>query len=85
MPWIYRIIERDDGSWTCSFGRTDFDTHRDLAAAVAHIRVLAAAVDCDDIRAHRSDGTVEAVPSLTNAGRHQPSSSAVLPSQRECR
>jgi hypothetical protein len=61
MPWIYRIIERDDGSWTCSFGRTDFDTHRDLAAAVAHIRVLAAAVDCDDIRVHRSDGIVEAV------------------------
>jgi hypothetical protein len=61
MPWIYRIIGRDDGSWTCSFGRTDFDTHRDLAAAVAHIRVLAAAVDCDDIRVHQSDGTVEAI------------------------
>ena len=57
MAWIYRIVQ-DDVGWACRFGRTEFDRHNTLPAALIHIAALAAAAGCDDIRLHHSDGTI---------------------------
>ena len=61
MPWIYRLIEREDHSWVCRFGLTDFDSHLKLDNALEHLRTLAAEVECDDIRIHRLDGSIDAI------------------------
>lgn len=45
----------------CRFGLTDFDSHLKLDDALGHLRVLAAEVDCDDIRIHRLDGSIDAL------------------------
>jgi hypothetical protein len=58
MAWIYRLVQIEDG-WACRFGRTEFDSHATLPAALTHIAALASAAGCDDIRMHHSDGTVE--------------------------
>lgn len=60
MPWIYRLIEQQDHSWACRYGLTEFDTHLEFDDALEHLRTLAAEVDCDDIRIHRLDGSIDA-------------------------
>jgi hypothetical protein len=61
MPWIYRLIEQEDHRWACRHGLTEFDTHLELDDALEHLRVLAAEVNCDDIRIHRLDGSIDAL------------------------
>jgi hypothetical protein len=61
VPWIYRLIELQDHSWACRHGLTEFDTHLELEDALEHLRVLAADVDCDDLRIHRLDGSIDAL------------------------
>jgi hypothetical protein len=58
MPWTYRLIQDGEG-WACRLGRTEYDRHSTLPAALIHIAALAAAVGCDDIRLHHKNGTVE--------------------------
>ena len=61
MPWIYRLIEQLDHSWACRYGLTEFDVHLEFDDALGHLRTLAAEVDCDDIRIHRLDGSIDAL------------------------
>jgi hypothetical protein len=61
MPWIYRLIEQQDHRWARRYGLTEFDTHLEVDDALEHLRVLAAEVDCDDIRIHRLDGSIDAL------------------------
>lgn len=42
MAWFLRAIEQPDGRWACRWGRTEYDAHPDLPAAVQHLRALAA-------------------------------------------
>jgi hypothetical protein len=61
VPWIYRLIEQQDDTWVCRNGLTDFDAHREFADALEHLQTLAAEVDCDDIRIHRLNGSIDAL------------------------
>ena len=60
MAWFFRAIEEPSGGWTCRRGRSDFDTHDSLEAAIAHLRVLAACAQPSELIVHWVDGTVEA-------------------------
>jgi hypothetical protein len=62
MAWFYRVVELDDGSgWACRFGRREYDVHPDLAAAVEHMRRIAADDQASVVFVHRVDGTVDAM------------------------
>jgi hypothetical protein len=59
VPWFFRLIEQVDGRWACRWGREEFDTHAELAEAVDHMRVLAAAAQPAELIVHRLGGQVE--------------------------
>ncbi|SDP27832.1 hypothetical protein SAMN04515671_3526 [Nakamurella panacisegetis] len=58
MPWFYRVIELDDGTWACRHGHTIFDTHAKLAPAITHIEELAHAAGPARLFLHRLTGEV---------------------------
>lgn len=55
---LFRVIEDEDGMWSCRHGSMHFDTHKGLVAALEHIAALAAAAHPADVLLHRRDGTI---------------------------
>jgi hypothetical protein len=64
MAWYFRILEREDGSWSCAWGPQTFDSHQALADAVEHCSALAAAHRPAQVLMHPLDGDVQSVAVL---------------------
>ena len=43
MAWWYRVVEHEDGTWSCRLGLKVYDTHDELADAIEHCKAIAAA------------------------------------------
>jgi hypothetical protein len=56
--FFFRLIEHDDGSWTCRRGRQDFDRHPSQDEALAHILEVAGAHPPSRVYVHHRDGRV---------------------------
>ena len=61
MAWWYRVVESDDGTWTCRLGLHVYDTHDDLTDAVRHCSALAASNPPSEVLVHRLDSDIEKV------------------------
>jgi hypothetical protein len=59
MLWFFRVIEGEDGSWSCRRGREVLDEHPTLGDALSHLYVLAQASQPASLFAHYRDGRVE--------------------------
>jgi hypothetical protein len=60
MEWFFRVVELEDGGgWACRFGRREYDVHAELAAALAHVKQLAAEYQPAQVVVHRLNGTAE--------------------------
>lgn len=57
--WYFRVIEFAPDKWVCRHGDLTFDTHREMAQAVDHIRTLAAGKQPAELFVHRLDGTTK--------------------------
>jgi len=58
VSWFLRVVEQPAGTWTCRFGREEFDRHPELEVALEHIRELAEAHAPAEVFVHHADGTV---------------------------
>jgi hypothetical protein len=61
---FFRLIEHDDGSWTCRRGQEDLDHHPGHDQALAHMTDVAAAHRPSRVYVHHNDGRVFAVASF---------------------
>ena len=57
--WFFRAVQADDGQWSCRRGLQEFDRHPDLAAALDHIRDMAAGLPAVQFFVHHLDGRVD--------------------------
>jgi hypothetical protein len=58
VSWFLRVVEEPVGTWTCRFGRDEFDKHPELEVALEHIRELAVSHAPAEVFVHHADGTV---------------------------
>jgi hypothetical protein len=61
VVWYLHAIERDDGSWACRHGLTEFDDHPTLIQALDHLAALAGDDFPAQLIVHRLDGDVQRV------------------------
>jgi hypothetical protein len=62
--YFFRVIEQEDGSWSCSRGREDFDFHAHLDDAIDHITGIASEHSPSDVFVHHLDGRVQSIATL---------------------
>jgi hypothetical protein len=62
--FFFRLIEHDDGSWTCRRGRQDLDRHPGQDEALAHLTEVAATHRPSRVYVHHLDGRVFAAASF---------------------
>lgn len=53
MAWSYRVVELEDGTWSCRWGLHVYDMHDDLADAIEHCSTIAADNRPSDVYVHR--------------------------------
>jgi hypothetical protein len=59
MAWFLRAIEDVDGRWQCRHGQRTFDSHDQLGAALAHLRLISAEMGSVEMFVHYGDGGVD--------------------------
>lgn len=59
MGWFFRVIELEDGRWSCRRGATEIDGHASLHDAIQHVTALASHEVSADVFLHHLDGTVQ--------------------------
>lgn len=62
--WFFRVIEHDDGTWTCRAGRQDIDQHASLREAMTHILTVADENRPSEVFVHHADGRVRSEASF---------------------
>jgi hypothetical protein len=62
--WFFRVVQLDDGEWSCRFGSTVYDTHDALTDALDHCKEIAASHRPAQVFLHPLDGVVQTVASF---------------------
>jgi Uncharacterized protein conserved in bacteria (DUF2188) len=59
VAYFFRIVEREDGSWSCRRGRADLDRFAQLDEAIEHTTSIASAYAPAEVFVHHCDGRVQ--------------------------
>jgi Uncharacterized protein conserved in bacteria (DUF2188) len=59
--FFFRVVEQDDGSWSCRRGREDFDFRAQLDDAVERTTDVASEHPPSEVFVHRLDGQVQSI------------------------
>jgi hypothetical protein len=59
--FFFRVVEQEDGSWSCRRGRDDFDSRAELDDAIEHTFGLASEHPPSEVFVHHLDGQVQSV------------------------
>ena len=62
--YFFRVIEHEDGSWSCRRGREDFDFHAELDDAIEHTTGIASEHPPSQVFVHHLDGRVQTIATL---------------------
>jgi hypothetical protein len=62
--YFFRVIEQEDGSWSCRWGREDFDSHAQLDDAIDHTTGIASEHPPSEVFVHHLDGRVQSIATL---------------------
>jgi hypothetical protein len=60
----YRVVEQEDGSWSCRQGRDELDCHAQLDDAIEHTTGIARANLPSQVFVHHRDGRMSAIAML---------------------
>jgi hypothetical protein len=61
VAYFFRIVEQEDGSWTCRRGRVDLDRFEQLDDAIEHTTSIASEYAPAEVFVHHFDGRVQAI------------------------
>jgi hypothetical protein len=64
--WFFRVIESEDGRWSCRHGRLEFDRHDCLHDALFHMTAHAQSSAPSSVYVHHRDGRIS---NVANFGR----------------
>jgi len=62
--YFFRVVEQEDGSWSCRRGREEFDFHDQIGDAIEHTTRIATEHPPSQVLVHRRDGQVETIATL---------------------
>jgi hypothetical protein len=62
--FFFRVVEQEDGSWSCCRGREHFDAHAQLDDAAEHTISIASVHSPSEVFVHHLDGRVRSIASL---------------------
>jgi hypothetical protein len=62
--YFFHVVEQEDGSWSCSWGREDFDVHAQLEDAIEHTTGVASEHTPSQVFVHHRDGQVQSIATL---------------------
>jgi Uncharacterized protein conserved in bacteria (DUF2188) len=62
--YFFHVVEQDDGSWSCSRGREEFDVHAQLDNAIEHTTRIASEHQPSEVFVHHLDGQVQSIATL---------------------
>jgi hypothetical protein len=62
--YFFRIVEQEDGSWSCRRGREDLDRHPELDDAIEHTTAIAREIPPSEVFVHRLDGQVQSIATI---------------------
>lgn len=69
VAYFFRVVEGEDGSWSCRRGREDFDYHAALEDAIDHTTTIASEYLPSELFLHHLDGRMQASPPSTDRSR----------------
>jgi hypothetical protein len=61
VAYFFRVVEQDDGWWSCRRGREDFDCFDQLEDAVEHTADFAREQAPSEVFVHHLDGRVQSI------------------------
>lgn len=59
--YFFRVVEQEDGSWSCRRGRDDFDWFDQLDDAIEHTTNFARENSPSEVFVHHLDGQVHSI------------------------
>jgi hypothetical protein len=62
--YFFRVVEQEDGSWSCRRGREEFDCHDQLGDAIEHTTGIASEYRPSEVFVHHLDGQVQTIATL---------------------
>lgn len=62
--YFFRVIEHEDGLWSCRRGRADLDVHARLDDAIEHTTRIASQYPPSEVFVHHVDGRVQSIATL---------------------